>query len=195
MKKITSVLVIGALLLGVLQSCKKSEQSHGVSTSIPLTDFSRSIINTGSDLKSTIYLTHTNFIHQERGKVETETYNNGREVKSFKVNRVWISTVKITDFSHVDIDPGTDELNGYVDNFQLFIQDNNLVGQPLLLAEGTKLGYLDLLEVDFYAYATTYPDFNLHLVSTFNADPGARSILIQADAGMSYDYVTKEMKK
>lgn len=134
-------------------------------------------------------------MNEVRGEVESEELDKGNIVKDFTVNRLWLSEAKIQDFSHVDIDENIDDLNNYLTSFKVYAQDNNLNGDLRLLAEGNSTGNLTIVDTDFYAYTLSYPDFSLILKSEFNADPGSRSILINASVGISYEYTTAERKE
>lgn len=195
MKNLIFSLAAGTLLLCSATSCKKNDASNSTSTSFSVSSSNRQLILPNDEFKSTTTISNYNFVNEVRGEVESKELDKGNIVKDFTVNRLWLSEAKIQDFSHVDIDENIDDLNNYLTSFKVYAQDNNLNDDLRLLAEGNSTGNLTIVDTDFYAYTLSYPDFSLILKSEFNADPGSRSILINASVGISYEYTTAERKE
>lgn len=196
MKNLIFSLTAGTLLLCSLSSCKKNEPTSSTSTGFEVSSPNRQIISPSENLKSTTTISNYNFVNEIRGEVENKEFEKGNIVKNFTVNRLWLSTVKIQDFSHVDLDENIDDMDNYVTSFKVYVRDNDaLNGELRLLAEGNSTGNLTVVDTDFYDFTLSYSNFSLILESEFNADPGKRSLLIDAHVGISYEYTTAERKE
>ncbi|UKN02215.1 hypothetical protein K6119_01620 [Paracrocinitomix mangrovi] len=194
MKQLIYSTLVALPLMATLNSCNKPDFTNGVSTSIEVSEPGRQIIHSGEELTSLTYVSTSNFVHEERGKVEEEEFKKGYSVMDFTVNRVWVSTVEVVDYSHVDLDPNITDLSDHLESFELQIWNSNFEGEPKVLAIGTAEGYLESSDLNFYQYTQLYPDFILTLNGKYTSQPGTRSLLINVHIGISYDYTVKKIK-
>jgi len=195
MKKIISLSLVALFGLVSLQSCKKNNPTVGVTETETISN--RQTLVSNENNIGTLLLADNNFVTEKYGEIQLEELAKGNEVYDFKFTRVWISTITLTDFSHVTFEDTPRDLDVLVDLFDLVVTPDlySTANQEILITN--KLGTSTPIEPNFdiAAYADLNPDFALKLVVHFNTEfDGPRSLDSEISIGYSYDYVTRPIK-